>query len=226
MPTQGWLQSEFDYGYDSGDVLALVPDASRAKEESIIGGSYRRVFCEGCLPYLRPEFKVLELGPGRGSWSRALLHYLTAGELHTVDFQDVRAWLKPEKYQGRLVCHQTSDSLFSFLPDNYFDFFWSFGVLCHNNTTNIQEIMKHVLPKMKRGALSVHEYSNWDKLEKFGWEKGGVPQEFKHQPDDEIWWVRNNEETMTRVVQNAGWQVICSDLQIVERDSLILMQRP
>jgi hypothetical protein len=226
MPTQGWLQSEFDYGYDSGDVLALVPDASRAKEESIIGGSYRRAFCEGCLPYIRSDFKVMELGPGRGSWSRALLHYLTQGELHTVDFQDVRPWLKPEKYQGRLVCHQTNDNLYSFLPENYFDFFWSFGVLCHNNVPHIKEIMTKILPKMKRGALCVHQYSNWDKLDRFGWDRGGVPREFRSLPDDAIWWVRNSEEMMTAAVQDAGWQVLCGDLQLLERDSMILLQRP
>jgi hypothetical protein len=141
----------------------------RSKEESLIGGSYRRLFCEGCLPFIGHTSKVLELGPGKGSWTRAILPYIPDGVLHTVDFQDVTPWLKPEQHQGRLVCHQVKDSSFSMLTDRYFDFFWSVGVLCHNNLTDIGTILRNALPKMKPSALSVHQYGAWEKLDRYGW---------------------------------------------------------
>jgi ubiquinone/menaquinone biosynthesis C-methylase UbiE len=96
MPTLSWLQQEFSYGYDSGNVLSLISGRIRRSEERRSGGSYRRVFKKALQPYLLPTAKVLELGPGKGSWSRAILRHIPEGELHTVDFQDVTEWLKPD----------------------------------------------------------------------------------------------------------------------------------
>ena len=71
MPTISWLKKEFDYGYDSGNVLSLLPNRVRRSEEKKIGGSYRRVFNVAVKPHVNPDSKVMELGPGNGSWSRA-----------------------------------------------------------------------------------------------------------------------------------------------------------
>lgn len=227
MPTLEWLRNEFNYGYDSGNVLSRFPNLRRRSEEQRIGGSYRQVFYQAILPYLHPSAKVLELGPGKGSWSRAILQYIPDGELHTIDFQDVRPWLQPQMYGDRLICHQVKDnSYYSSFADDFFDFFWSFGVLCHNKLDDINEILLRTLPKMKSGGVAVHQYSDWEKLERYGWKKGGVPLEFKHQPDDEIWWCRNTQKEMTSVAQNAGWTIICPDLNLLKRDSIIVLQCP
>lgn len=225
MPTIDWLRKEFHYGYDSGDVLSLVPSFQRWKEEKRIGGSYRQVFLKAIKPYLRPDSQVLELGPGRGSWSRSILKHIPQGSLHTIDFQDVTKWLNPDQYAQRLICHRVTDNSASSLPDNHFDFFWSFGVLCHNNIESIGDILKNTLPKMRIGGIAVHQYSDWHKLEKYGWEKGGIPLEFKQKPDDQIWWVRNDQTTMTSLVTKLGWEVISPDLNLVRRDSIIVLKR-
>ena len=70
MPTQAWLQQAFADGYDSGDILRPDPDDVRAGEERAIGGSYHSVFQRAIVPYLSPDSTVVELGPGRGSWTR------------------------------------------------------------------------------------------------------------------------------------------------------------
>ena len=158
-----WLKGAFPSGYDSGNVLSVIPNLRRWREELKIGGSYPRVFKQAVLPYLRPDARVLELGPGRGAWSRAMLRYLPRGELHTVDFQDVTPWLNPAQYGGRLVCHKVEDNSFADLPTDYFDFFWSFGVLCHNNQSSIAGVLANTLKKMKPGAYAVHQFSDWKK---------------------------------------------------------------
>ncbi|MFN4973361.1 MAG: methyltransferase domain-containing protein [Bacteroidota bacterium] len=224
MPTINWLKKEFYYGYDSGNILSVIPNWRRLNEERIIGGSYRNVFLKGAVPYLRADSKVLELGPGKGAWSRALMKYIPQGKLTTLDFQDVRQWLHPENYTMRMDNIQVSDNTFSAVPDNSFDFFWSFGVLCHNNINDIREIFKNSLPKMKSGAYAVHMYGDWDKLEKWGWKKGKVPLEFKNKPDDEIWWPRNNQQQMRKAAEDAGWEVITPDLGLVKRDSIIVLR--
>jgi len=226
MPTLDWLKTEFSYGYDSGDVLSPTADEVRRREEESVGGSYRDLFLQGAVPHLKPDSVVLEFGPGRGSWTRALLQYVPQGCVHTVDFQDVRPYLQPEKYAGRLVCHQVSDNSFSCVEDGAFDFAWSFGVLCHNNLEQIEIILRHMLPKLKPGACAVHEHADWEKLERFGWERGGVPSAFKTQPDNAIWWPRNDQAAMRRTAERAGWQVLSADLGVIQRDSVIVLRRP
>lgn len=226
MPTLDWLREEFHYGYDSGNVLSLIPGRRRRVEERKCGGSYRQVFNQVVRPYLRADSKVLELGPGKGSWSRAILRFVPQGELHTVDFQDVTKWLRPEEVEGRLFCHRVADNTFSGVPTEYFDFFWSFGVLCHNESAAIREILLHARARMKRGAFSAHQYGDWSKLDRFGWEKGGVPVEFQRKPDSEIWWPRNNRDTMSRVAGEAGWEVLQGDVGLLGRDPIILLRNP
>ena len=158
----------------------------------------------------------MELGPGKGSWSRAILRYIPQGELHTVDFQDVTPWLKPENYPGRLICHHVQDNSFHGLPDGYFDVFWSFGVLCHNQTWSILDILTRARGKMKPRAVAIHQYGDWEKLEAFGWDRGGVPQEFKSKTDEEIWWPRNDRRLMTKLATKAGWEVLSADLDLLQ----------
>ena len=226
MPTLNWLKKEFVYGYDSGNILSLFPNSTRRREEKLIGGSYRKVFLKAVVPYIKSNSTVLELGPGKGAWSRAILEYIPNGELHTVDFQNVEKWLQPEKYHGRLHCHKIEEnSYYSVFHNNQFDFFWSFGVLCHNNLEQIEEILQITFPKMKLGGFAVHQYGNWNKLEKYGWKRGGVPAYFKNQPDDEIWWPRNTQENMISIAEKAGWKIINSDFNLLKRDSIIVLQR-
>lgn len=226
MPTTDWLKKEFHYGYDSGDVLASVPDETRGKEEALIGGSYRRVALEAMAPHLRPDSKAMELGPGRGSWTRALLKFVPQGQVHVFDFQDASRWLRPERYDGRLVCHKVKDNSFREAGDNSFDFFWSFGVLCHCNAALIADVLANSLAKLKPGGIAAHQYADWEKLERFGWEAGGVPLEFRDLPDDEIWWPRNSRDTMARMARDSGWDILAEDLDLVGRDGLILLRKP
>ncbi len=224
MPTIQWLKKEFDYGYDSGNVLGLVPNRVRRAEEKKIGGSYRKVFQHAIRPFLAPDSTVLELGPGRGAWSRAILKHIPRGKLITVDYQDVTRWLDPEQYDGRLICHQVFNNQLAEVEDQTIDFFWSMGVLCHNNQTNIEELLKNALPKMKPRSAACHQYADWEKLDRFGWSRGGVPEAFQTQADDEIWWPRNTQADMVRIAESAGWVVASPDLGLLERDSLIHLQ--
>lgn len=226
MPTLDWLKKEFAYGYDSGDVLSLIPNLTRFREERRIGGSYRRVFHAAVLPYLESGSIVLELGPGKGSWTKAILKHIPQGTLHTVDFQDVSLWLKPEKHAGKLVCHKVQENSFSQFPDSMFDFFWSMGVLCHNNQNHIADILTNSFSKMRPGSHAVHQYADWEKLEEYGWRQGNIPIKFKELPDEQIWWPRNTKAQMEKIAVAAGWSVLSTDLNLVRRDSIMLLRKP
>jgi SAM-dependent methyltransferase len=227
MPTLEALRRFFPRGYSSGNVLSRIPGPRRMLEEVRAGGSYRDVFLRAVLPYIDADSRVLELGPGSGSWTRAILQHVPRGEVHTVDFQDVRGWIRAAHGGGRLVCHQVSDNSFAGLPPASFDFFWSFGVLCHNNAEHIREIFRNVLPKLKPGAHAAHEIGDWQKLERLGWRwRWGVPARFKQLPDDAIWWPRNSAEQTCRIAVEEGWEVVEQDLGLLRRDSLCVFRKP
>jgi hypothetical protein len=167
----------------------------------------------------------MELGPGNGAWSRAILKNIPDGKLITVDYQDVTQWLDPDHYDGRLICNQVTDNSFSCVNDESVDFFWSMGVLCHNNRKHIGEILTNALTKLKPGGYACHQYANWEKLDRYGWGRGGVPQEFREMNDDEIWWPRNTQADMVSLSAQAGWNVIKPDLGLLRRDSIIQLRK-
>lgn len=230
MTTTDELKCAFSTGYDSGDVLARLPDRRRRHEQRLIGGSYRRFFMRAVRPHLKPSSTVMELGPGAGSWTRALLKYVPEGSVHTVDLHDVTQWLNPDEYGGRLVCHQVEDNSFESLPEATFDFFFSFGVLCHNTTTAIGEILTNALPKMRPGGIAVHQYGDWEKLIALGWDddRHGVQAIIRELPEDHRgnFWPRNDPGRMAAVCREAGWIVDNPDLDLFSRDAVVRLRAP
>ena len=224
MAQIGWLRNAHEDGYDSGDILSTEYSSTRLREEVLAGGSYRDVFDQAVFPFLRPDSVVLELGPGRGSWTRAILEHVPAGRVETVDFVDVGRWLKPDLYGGRLICHHTSDFSLSCVKDESFDFFWSFGVLWHHTIEQIYEILSFARPKMKRGGVAVHQYGDWNKSYQSG--------RMVHFPnfndlddsDDKCWCPSNSARAMAETAKAAGWKVIVPDLNLLRRDGVILLK--
>lgn len=226
MPSLHWLRTEFADGYSSGNILSWLPDRRRRAEERSIGGSYRQFFRRLVAPRLNPDAHVCELGPGRGSWTRAILRHTPAGEVHTFDYQDVSRWLLPERYGGRLICHHVEDNRFADVPDRSFDLFFSFGVLCHHQEDQLRPVLLNALPKMKVGGLAIHQYGDWDKLDQLGWPAWSeVPRAFRELPDSEIWWPRNSAMKMASLCAQLGWTVLEADLGCFARDSVILLRR-
>jgi len=194
MAEMEWLKTTFTAGYDSREILDAVPSATRLKQEVMIGGSYRTAFLKAAFPFLRPDSAVLELGPGRGSWSRAILHFIPRGNLTTVDFVDVTDWLRPGDYAGRLTCHQVDDFSLSVLPDEQFDFCWSFGVLCHHTIEQIETVLTALIRKTKIGGVSVHQYADWNKLYRSGRPLQVADLIQKPTTDAESGWPSNSKE--------------------------------
>jgi len=127
--------------------------------------TYRRVLAKGI--YVPQNAVVLEISAGRGSWTRAPLKSMPTYVIHVVDFHDVAQWAGKVRRTAKMPCHQRQCRL-SLFPDEYFDFCFSFGVLCHNNIDSIEEMLRNVLPKMKLGGHALHQYADWEKLDAYG----------------------------------------------------------
>lgn len=203
MPKLEWLRSEWSAGYSSGS-LANPHDPLRQEEELKVGGRFADVISQAIVPYVRDGANIIELGHGRGSWTRVLLDLVPNGTVHTLDFQDVTQWIDPADYGGRFVCHRGAAFDYGALPDGFFDFFYSFGVLCLNDASQRLAILKAALPKMRLDGWAVHQYGDWTKLDSFGWDNGGRPSRFKTMHDDRIWWPRNDADAMAETASLAG----------------------
>jgi len=218
------MKDAFASGYSSGDILSAA-DPRTAGEEAATRASYRAIVEQAIYPYLTPSSRIFELGPGHGSWTRAMLSYIPQGELHSVDIVDVRPFLKPEDYGGRLICHQVEDNRFDCLPARHFDFFFSFGVLCHNNITQISTILANALPKMRSGGHAVHQYGDWDKVDRIGWEECNLAGAKAADPETNFW-PENNPRMMSNAARESGWIVVQADLGLMGRDSVVLLRAP
>ena len=171
MAEQVWSKTAFSNGYSSGSITDLYNESEaelqlRLLEEKKLGGSIITFF-NAVKQLLKPDVKLLEFGPGRGSWTRGLFSVVTKGEIHTIDLQDIRPWVQDliEKFGDRFFTHQVEmgDYKYDFFQDDYFDFFFSFGVFCHMNIKDIEFFLIKLKKKMKKNAICVAQYSDWQK---------------------------------------------------------------
>jgi hypothetical protein len=172
MADELWSKEAFANGYSSGTVVGPLQDGDpetelRLFEDKRIGGSLSEFFESGVRPYLKPDSRVLEFGPGKGSWTRALFSEVTSGQIHTVDLQDIRPWVQDliDQCPGRFFTHQVpfGEAVYGFLKDDYFDVFFSFGVFCHMDLDALEKFLVRIKPKLKKEALCIAEYSDWEK---------------------------------------------------------------
>lgn len=102
-------------------------------------------------PYITGNTISLEIGPGRGAWTKALL---PSKEVYVLD-------ALPEEYNGfydylgyprNVKYFQVTDFNCDMLPKDYFDYMFSFGCLCHVSFDGIRQYARSVYPKLKHGS--------------------------------------------------------------------------
>jgi hypothetical protein len=136
-------------GYFEGD--PLDPLAKSTYEEvgyiSVIHATYLR-----CIrPFINRETVALEIGPGRGAWTKTLL---PSKEIYVMDalsaehngFFNYVGAVENVKYL------HVKDFGCEELPNNYFDYMFSFGTLCHVSFEGIEEYAQNLFDKLKPGA--------------------------------------------------------------------------
>src|SRR5258708_6073944 len=104
-------------------------------------------------PFVGPDTAVLEIGPGRGAWTKTML---SAREIWCVDALSAEHncfW----EYIGREQQHkinylQVSDFLCERLPANHFDFMFSFGVFCHITPEGQRAYFQNLFSRARRVA--------------------------------------------------------------------------
>jgi SAM-dependent methyltransferase len=212
---QNKMQELFGAGYDSGDIERGLDDPLILQEYLDTGANYKMIFDELIKPRLQTSRVILEIGPGKGSWTRAVLNHFHSGTLIVVDRLPVEDMLR-ERCRGageRLKFYQTTDNDYSSFEDRSIDFVFSFGVFVHIPVPEIASILKRLRSKMVPGGEIILQYSNWDKLDKWGWERARVPVWFRDNPTHpKMWWTKNDCGTMERLSKEAGYDIESLDV--------------
>jgi hypothetical protein len=136
-------------GYYEGNPLDPFSPSSykTLSNMSILHATYLR-----CIkPYINSEINALEIGPGRGAWSKCMLGFkklivmdpISAEETHFYDYVGIH---ENVQYQ------QIEDFSCSFLEDYSIGYMFSFGCLCHVPFEGIIEYAKNLYEKLQYGA--------------------------------------------------------------------------
>lgn len=157
------FQSIWEGGYYEGDPLDPLSNSSYYPQGyiSILYAVY--LIC--IKPYVNSNSTVLEIGCGRGAWTKTFLPAKEIWCLDALSAEHNGFW----EYVGKrpnINYFKVDDFSCSMLPENHFDYFFSFGALCHVSFEGISEYLKNIYPKLKPGATCFIMVADYDKYNK------------------------------------------------------------
>lgn len=147
-------------GYYEGDVLSELSFSTygRSGFMSILYATYLK-----CIkPYINDKTIVLEIGPGRGTWTKTMLDAEKIIVIDALSAEHNKFWEYIGE-QAKIDYFQVSDFSCKELPDNFFNYMFSFGCLCHVSYDGIVEYAKNLYPKLKSGCNCFWMIADYDK---------------------------------------------------------------
>jgi hypothetical protein len=149
-------------GYYEGDPLDPFGRSSYAQMGFV---SVLHAIYQVCIrPNVGPETNVLEIGPGRGAWTKTML---AAREIWCVDVNSAAHngfWPHVGEENRRKVRYlEVDDFSCRDLPDEHFDFLFSFGTFCHVPVEGQRLYLRNLLGKMRKGATAAIMIGDFDK---------------------------------------------------------------
>lgn len=233
-------------GYYEGDPLDPMTDSSYGTLGYM--SALHAIYLTCIKPYVTPQTRAIEIGPGRRAWTRTML---PASEIVAIDAvpADVnRFW----EYVGRhehvryLVDGAFDDTE---LPDGHFDYLFSFGCLCHLPPGKVDEYLARLAPKLRAGANGLLMYADYAKANatRASWKRltvaralrgrralparvalritgGDRPHYPVYRDDDDVprpgRWYDLGQERMTELLERHGYTVITPDVGVLARDPI------
>ena len=149
-------------GYFEGEVLDPVGQSNYGPLGYI--SILHALYLIAIKPYVTNESVVLEIGPGRGAFTKAILKHdpkeiwcLDAVSAEQNNFFEYIGSNEKVKY------FQVEDFSCSMLPEDHFNYFFSFGALCHVSFDGITQYLKNLFPKLKKDAECFIMVADYDK---------------------------------------------------------------
>nr|WP_255550924.1 class I SAM-dependent methyltransferase [Granulicella sp. dw_53] len=114
--------------------------------------------------HVHSDSTVLEIGPGRGAWTKAFLER-ECSHVYVVDAaaaEQTGFW----DYIGttsHVTYIQSADLMLSDVPDASIDHFFSFGVFCHLKPQMCEKYLNSLVRKMRSGSHGFLMIADYDK---------------------------------------------------------------
>ena len=147
-------------GYHEGDPLQPMSRSTYRSLGfmSILHATYLR-----CIrPYVNSQTVALEIGPGRGAWTRTMLAAREVWVLDALSAEHNRFF----EFLGNpqhIKYFQVEDLKCEMLPNDYFDYMFSFGCLCHVSFQGLTEYAINLYPKLKKGSNCFWMIADYEK---------------------------------------------------------------
>jgi hypothetical protein len=246
----GSFQQLWQGGYFEGN--PLDPLATSAYGQlgfiSILHATYLR-----CIkPYVRSETVSLEIGPGRGAWTRCLLPSKQVYALDALSAEH-NGFFNYLGHPRNVKYFQMTDFDCGFLPDNSIDFMFSHGCLCHVSFDGITQYATNLFPKMKTGSdcfwmIADYEKYNaayarlsiWEALDRTLPPHGKpliaqlrhmnekihrIPADENDQPAPGRWYDAGINRTCA-MLESVGYKILDPDVGTNPRDPIIHFRKP
>ncbi len=114
-------------------------------------------------PFINENTVALEIGPGRGAWTKTMLK---AKEITVIDALSAEhnQFFEYVGRSSKIKYIQVNDFLAKELPDNHFNYMFSFGCLCHVSFEGIAEYATNLFKKLAPGCNCFWMIADYDKL--------------------------------------------------------------
>ena len=143
------FQGIWEGGYYEGDPLDPLAKSSYGSYGyvSVLYATYLR-----CIkPYITANTIALEIGPGRGGWTRTMLGAKEVWALDALS-AEYNGFFEYLNHPANVKYFQVKDFECRDLPERHFNYMFSFGCLCHVSFDGISEYAKNIFPKLVSGA--------------------------------------------------------------------------
>lgn len=155
------------------------------------------------LPYVNPQHRAVEIGPGGGRWTRYLLGFK---ELYLVDYHaELQEELKENFKQPNMRFILNSGVDFPGIPERSIDFLFSFGTFVHLDVSLIGQYLQNMRPILTPTATVVLHYA--DKTKIMALLNEGFSQ--------------NTPAQMREMVSKAGFRILEEDLTTMWHSSIV-----
>ena len=148
-------------GYYEGD--PLDPMAKSTYRELGFMSVLHLTYLACIKPYINAETVACEIGPGRGAWTKCMLEAKEIWCLDALSAKHNGFW----EYVGhapQAKYFQVEDFSCKMLPENAFNYLFSFGCLCHVSFEGITAYMTNLFSKLKPGAQCFILVADYEKL--------------------------------------------------------------
>jgi hypothetical protein len=167
-------------------------------------------------PYVDRNKVALEIGCGRGAWSKCMTGF---GKLFCVDPvppDTTGFWNHVGQHNN--VFYERNLTL-SFLPDYGVDYVFSFGTFCHLPFEAVQDYADRMHRKIQAGANCFWMISDADKYRR---STGRGMEELMGEPGG---WHDNNLGQTLQMLMNIGYTIISPDVGSCLRDPIVHFTR-